>query len=117
MKNSDKMKIMPQTYIEELTAWVKKRESPKQKRDKNLATFLALRTDLKAAIEVGYTVKTIWEHLSETEKISCRYETFLKHIRRHITQQNDLLKPQKKEPPAPLRGFTFNPIPKIEDLF
>ena len=116
MKNENKLKGTSKNYMEELSEWVKKREASRQRRDKNLVTFLALRADMKAAIGAGYTVKTIWEHLFETEKISCCYETFLKYIQQHITQQNDLPKPQKNEPQAPISGFKFNPIPKKEDL-
>jgi hypothetical protein len=122
-KNDNELKGASKTYMEELAAWVKKREASRQRRDKNLVTFLALRADMKAAIEAGYTVKTIWEHLHETEKISCCYETFLKYTQHHITQVKGgnpeqkagvVTKPQS---PAPLPGFTFNPIPKKEDLF
>ncbi len=109
--------------MEELTEWVKKREASKQRRDKNLVTFLALRADMEAAIGAGYTVKTIWEHLFETKKISCCYETFLKYTQHHITQVKGSHPEQKAgvvtkpQSPASLPGFTFNPIPKKEDLF
>ena len=123
MKNDDRSKVTPKNYMEELAEWVKKREVSRQRRDKNLVAFLALRADIKAAIGAGYTVKTIWEHLFETEKVSCCYETFLKYIRRHITQAKGSHPEQKAgvvtkpQSPAPLPGFTFNPIPKKEDLF
>jgi len=122
-KNDNELKVTPKTYMEELAAWVKKREASRQRRDKNLVTFLALRSDMKAAIGAGYTVKTIWEHLLEIKKISCGYETFLRHIRHHITQAKGSHPEQKAgvvtkpQSPAPLPGFTFNPIPKKEDLF
>ena len=122
-KNDNELKMMPKNYMEELAEWVKKREVSRQRRDKNLVTVLALRADLKAAMGAGYTVKTIWEHLLETEKISCCYETFLKHIRHHITQIKGSHPEQKAgvvtkpQSPAPFPGFTFNPIPKKEDLF
>ncbi|OJW52836.1 MAG: hypothetical protein BGO67_00555 [Alphaproteobacteria bacterium 41-28] len=122
-KNDNELKVSSKNYLEELAAWVKKREVSRQRRDKNLVTVLALRADMKAAIGAGYTVKTIWEHLHETEKISCCYETFLKHIRQHITQVKESNPEQKAgvvtkpQAPTPLPGFTFNPIPKKEDLF
>ena len=119
---------MPKNYTEELAEWVKKHEALRPRKNKNLITFLAVRTDVKAAIEAGYAFKTIWEHLHETGKISYRYETFLRHVRQHITlaptSQVKGSNTDKKagivtkpKPPEPLRGFSFNPIPKIEDLF
>ncbi len=122
MKIENELKVTPKTYMEELAGWVKKRKTSRQKRDKNLVTFLALRADMKAAMGAGYTVKTIWEHLLETKKISCCYETFLKYTQHHITQVKGSPPEQKEEVvtkpqlPAPLRGFTFNPRPNKEDL-
>ena len=136
MENDDGSKVMPKNYVEELAKWVKKHEALRPRKNKNLVAFLSVRADVKAAIGAGYAFKTIWEHLFETEKISYRYETFLRHVRRHITQsptnqvkgsnpeqkawavkQDGSPKPQKNDPPAPIGGFTFNPIPRKEDLF
>ncbi|OJW51151.1 MAG: hypothetical protein BGO67_12555 [Alphaproteobacteria bacterium 41-28] len=114
---------MPKDYKEELAAWIKKGEASSSKRDKNLITFLAVRADVKAALEAGYTLKIIWKHLHGKGKILYNYETFLKYVRHHITQAKGNHPEQKAgvvtkpQSPAPLPGFTFNPIPKKEDLF
>lgn len=114
---------MPKDYKEELAAWIKKGEASSSKQDKNLITFLAVRADVKAAIEAGYTIKIIWKHLRGKGKISYNYETSLKYVQHHITQVKGSYPKQKAgvvtkpQPPVPLRGFTFNPIPKKEDLF
>jgi hypothetical protein len=75
---------MPKSYTDELAEWVKKREATRPRQDKNVVAFLALRDDVKSAIEAGYSLLTIWEHLHEKGRIPYRYETFLKHVRRHI---------------------------------
>ena len=93
-----------------------------------MVAFLAVRADVEAAITAGYAVKTVWEHLNETGKIPYRYETFLKHVRRHITTDTSAgIKPgpvqpksntapvQVKEPPS-VGGFNFDANPKEEDL-
>lgn len=137
---------MAKSYTEELADWVKKREDSRPRQDKNMVAFLAVRADVKAAVEAGYAFKTIWEHMHETGKIPYRYETFLKHVRRHIThapanqakqaavpapaQEDDTKTDPKadatitKAPPGPkknkaraMSGFTFNPTPNKEDLF
>ena len=114
---------MPKDYKEELATWIKKSEASSSKQDKNLMSFLAVRADVKAAIEADYTLKIIWKHLHGRGKISYSYETFLKYVRHHITQVKGSHPEQKAgvgtkpQPPAPLRGFTFNPRPKKEDLF
>ena len=136
---------MPKTFPQELAEWVKKREATKARQDKNLVAFLALKSDVQAAMEAGYSLLTIWEHLHDQAKIAYRYETFLKHVRRHIKSPapaaSDLSsshppdpprsstsgraaasKLQSPEPPAPpapparLAGFTFDAQPKKEDL-
>ena len=100
-----------------------------------MVAFLAVRGDVQEAMAAGYAVKTIWEHLHEIGKIPYRYETFLKHVRRHITADTSAVKPrpiqptsstaqvQVKKPPSsrseasPSIGvFNFNPKPNKEDL-
>jgi len=75
---------MPKTFPQELAQWLKQREATKARRDKHLVAFLALKGDVQAAIEAGYSLMTIWKHLHDQAKLPCRYETFLKHVRRHI---------------------------------
>ena len=136
---------MPKTFPQELAEWVKNREATKARQDKNLVAFLALKSDVQAAMDAGYSLLTIWEHLHDQAKIAYRYETFLKHVRRHIKSRapaaSDLSsgpppdpprssnsgraaasKLQSPAPPAPpvppvrLAGFTFDAQPKKEDL-
>ena len=136
---------MPKTYPQELAEWVKQREVTKARQDKNLVAFLALKSDVQAAMDAGYSLLTIWEHLHDQAKIAYRYATFLKHVRRHIKSPapaaSDLPSshppdpprsftsgraaasklqspglPTKPAPPARLAGFTFDAQPKKEDL-
>ncbi|MCP4290161.1 MAG: TraK family protein [Gammaproteobacteria bacterium] len=130
---------MAKRYADALAEWVKTREGSRPRQDKHVVAFLAVRSDVKAAMDAGYALKTIWEHMHETGKIAYRYETFLKHVRRHIKaaeinkpvstpsdrkqQENqtgqakpaDGQKPKGNNPPS-LRGFKYEPIPKKEDL-
>ncbi|MBU0791961.1 MAG: TraK family protein, partial [Gammaproteobacteria bacterium] len=75
---------MAKSYTDELAEWVKKREASRPRQDKSLVAFLAVRDDIHEAIDAGYSLKTIWEHLHEQGKIPYRYETFLKHVNKHI---------------------------------
>lgn len=115
---------MTKKYTDELTKWVKQREASRPRQDKHLVAFLSVRTEVKEALDLGYSVKTIWEHMHEIGKIKYRYETFLKHIRRHIKEEpapptiqpEEKEEPQKTEP-AKMAGFKFDPTPKKEELF
>lgn len=57
---------MPKTYPEELAEWVKGREAKKPRQDKHVVAFLAVKSDVQAALDAGYAMKTIWEHMKET---------------------------------------------------
>ncbi len=129
---------MAKTYPDQLGLWVKLRKSKRQ--DKNLVAFLAVRDDVKAALDTGYSAKTVWENMHECQRIGCSYDTFLKYVKRLIrrpqTSQADMLttptatiddsnptsKATAKKPaaqtmkPEAATGFTFNSAPKKEDL-
>lgn len=89
------------TFLDELAKWVTEtHQATKPRRQETLAAFLAVREDVKEAIAAGYALKTIWGHMRETGRVSFRYETFLRHVRRHIT--NAL--PERPKLPAPVKS-------------
>ena len=129
------------TFLEELAKWATgTRQATKPRRKETLAAFLAVREDVKEATAAGYALKTIWEHMHETGRVSFRYETFLRHVRRHITNASserskrpppvksevqgkggDELKPKAiselKNSGFPSVGrFNFDPTPNKEEL-
>ena len=132
---------MATSYTDQLAEWVKEKKSTP--RNKNLVAFLAVRTDIKAALDAGYSVKTVWENMHELKRIEFGYDTFLNYVNRQIRrpqanpstplveqkapttskdskagQPDDATKPTTKTTkPGTLPGFTFNPIPNIEELF
>ncbi|MDX9885197.1 TraK family protein [Thauera sp.] len=129
------------TFLEELAKWATgTRQTTKPRRKETMAVFLAVRQDVKEAIAAGYALKTIWEHMHETGRVSFRYETFLRHVRRHITnapperpklpvpvksevqakgsdesKPKALTEPKKSGVPSVGR-FNFDPTPKKEEL-
>jgi hypothetical protein len=105
---------------------------------KNRAAFLAVRDDVKEAIDDGWPIKEIWETLYEEGKVSFSYETFRTYVNRLIVGRQleigrgslagkkerrngkpDLAGVQSvdKKSTAGIRVFTFNSTPKKEDLF
>lgn len=121
---------MAKTYPELLGEWVKQRESTR--RDKNLVAFLAVRDDVKAAVEAGYAVKTVWANMHESKRIMFGYDTFLNYVNRLIrrpqvdqTVTTDSSSTPSKvgkktaakaKPAETAPGFNYNPIPNKEDL-
>lgn len=105
----------------------------------NRAVFLALRVDIKQALNDGWPVKSIWETLHEEEKVDFSYQAFRGYANRLILsspatetslsvpeklptpksssepKQAAIPKPTEKKP-SPAPGFTFNSALKKEDL-
>lgn len=130
---------MANRYADELAEWVSARPAPRPRQDRSLVAFLAVKEDVRAALEAGYAMKTIWAHLHATGRIESRYETFTLHVKRHLRTpppaqpptaaqaQRPPGGPAATSPPAPreprktlppsVGGFTFNATPKTEDLF
>jgi hypothetical protein len=132
---------MGTSYTDQLAKWVKEKKSTP--RNKNLVAFLAVRADIKEALDAGYPVKTVWENMHELKRIEFGYDTFLNYVNRQIRQPqanqlipqvepdsaetsknsktkppDDHTKPATKIPkPGRLSGFTFNPVPNAEELF
>ena len=119
---------MPKTYPEELAEWVKKREAKKRRQDKHVVAFLAVKSNVQAALDAGYAMKTIWEHLKETDRLRCRYETFTQHVKRFLrtpiapvtsadsASKLDSQAPAAKAAPPTIGSFTFDATPNKEDL-
>lgn len=132
---------MAKSYIEQLGEWVRHHESTQ--RDRNLVAFLAVRDDVKAALDAGYAVKTVWANMHESGRVKFGYDTFLNYVNRHIRQprtdnvaavtepsvatssaraNKPEAKPSDKKPatktatPAAVTGFHFNPTPDKKDL-
>ena len=92
---------------------------------KNKVAFLALQTDIAAALKDGWSKKAIWETLSLEEKISFSYKTFCLYVSKFIESQHQPNSQEKskedkqKETKAKneIKGFSFNPIPNPEELF
>jgi len=109
---------------------------------RNRAAFLALRGEVKQAIDDGWPVKTIWETLHDEEKVAFSYQAFRGYVNRLILsppangeatpasvvadqprQAAPRLAPQSAKQPSEWKpekpaatGFTFNRTPKKEDL-
>jgi hypothetical protein len=100
---------------------------------RNLAAFLALRDEIRHALEDGWPVYHIWETLHEEQKITASYTTFCGQVRRLLGKGgkpgsvpvpaaglSSLPSPVTSRPGAgrtPLKdGFIFSSTPNDEEL-
>jgi hypothetical protein len=117
-----KTKAGPEGYVDELEDWLESKQTGARAGQGDVA-FLAVRSNVQAAIERGHTLKTVWSHLHASGKYQHRYETFLKHAAKHLGR------PQSRKPssaqerfkatangPAKTAGFNFTATPNQEEL-
>lgn len=120
---------MEKNYPDQLGSWVK--EKAATRRDRNLTAFLEVRADIRAALDAGYTAKTIWLNMREAGRIPFGYDAFLRHLQRHMEDhlpagpmRNATSRSGAAQlPPASSRttttapqSFNFNPAPNKEEL-
>ena len=73
---------MAKSYTDELAQWATKRQG--KARERNLVIFHGLQDDVRAALDAGYSSKTIWAHMQDQGRIDFGYETFLIYVNRVI---------------------------------
>lgn len=107
---------MPKSYTQELEEWVKRRKHAK--REKYAVAFLTVRDDVKSALDLGYSVKTIWGNLRDTGRIDFSYETFLSLVNRKIRKTPDVSTQPVATRLAPqaATAFAFNPVANAKEL-
>jgi hypothetical protein len=101
---------------------------------------MAVRDDVKLAIDAGYAVKTVWANLRETGRIGLGYKTFLNYVRRCLgpspisaaaspvrpaatvaavpppSSESNLVKTPTRVMPLAMPGFVYNPVPNKVEL-
>ncbi len=118
---------MAKKYSEELSVWLEKQAKKKRRLDAGAIAFLTVKADVIDAIEVGYSMNTIWEHMHETGRVKVSYETFRRYVKRYITAKVLTSNQAQAEPiktadtpkkaTTSIPTFTFKPISNKEDLF
>ncbi|CZP18769.1 TraK family protein [Legionella pneumophila] len=109
-----------------LSERIAKREAKKNgvHNTKNKVAFLAQKKDIIGALSDGWPMKAIWETLTEEGKISFTYKTFRLYVAQFIRNdkknepQENTKEDTKKKSNAKneIKGFTYNPIPNLEEL-
>ena len=74
--------------------------------------ILIRRNEILAELTNGWSVRAIWEVLSENKEITCTYKTFAGHVRRLPAKPASAITPKKEE-----KNFTWDPTtPSKEEL-
>lgn len=93
-------------------ATLSERLAEKAKRNPNVkgqgrAAFIALKPDIKSALDEGWSAKEIWTLLREEEKISISYSVFLRYIRAYGLKE--VAKSEETVSPLPAGGEVVSP--------
>jgi len=95
---------MAKSYPDRLAEWVKQKQATG--RAKNLVAFLAVRDDVRAAVESGYPVTTVWANMRDSGRIDFSYEAFLRYVNRLVRQS-----PEPRPKATPTGTSTKAPAP------
>ncbi|PVZ82666.1 DNA-processing protein [Serratia sp. S1B] len=83
---------MGKNYLIDLQEWVAQKKGINgSSANSARVIFLAIRDDVETAIDAGYSLTTIWEHMHETGRVTTTYETFRRHVKRYINQRKPVL--------------------------
>jgi Family of unknown function (DUF5338) len=74
--------------------------------------ILVRQKEIVAELDKGWSVRAIWEVLTETKEITCSYKTFGRHVRRWQVKApaSGAVTPKKE------KNFSWEPTPNKEDL-
>ena len=103
---------MAKNYTDELARWATKRQG--KAREKNLVIFHALQDDVRAALDAGFSAKTIWAHMQEQGRVDFGYETFLDYVNRVIKTTRSAKPGTRTGEMASSTGRTPDPPPLIQ---
>ncbi|HAT8252351.1 TPA: conjugal transfer protein TraK [Legionella pneumophila] len=81
--------------------------------------FIALKEDIREALDKGCSMKAVWETLSDEGQISFGYKAFRHYVLKLIKSEQENTKDDKQSKSKTtneIKGFTFNPIPNPEEL-
>lgn len=90
------------------------RKKKKGRGSANRALFLALKSEISATLDQGWSVREVWETLTEEGTVTFSYDSFLSYVKKLIrksstTRKPDQVRKEEAPPPAP---SSANPRPE-----
>ena len=101
---------MGNRYTDELAAWASTKAEAKRRQDTAAVAFLAVKADVIEAMEAGYALTTIYDHMHETGRVKASYETFRRHVQRFIKAAPAATRSASSSPPATVPAVTPKPV-------
>lgn len=107
---------MTKSLSERVEKHQKQKSEGKQRTSK--AEFIAQKKDIADALRSGWSITAVWETLRDEGKISCGYDAFRKYVKTLIEAKQNTKdgQMQKKKSSNEMDGFSYNPVPNLEEL-
>ena len=84
----------------DLSEWLDSHPEIRQGLRNNVkVAFLAVKDDVKTALDSGYSMRVVWKYMQDVGKLKCSYTAFCSHVRRYIRQPADEAKAVDSSPP------------------
>ncbi len=80
---------MSEIYLIHLAEWMNAQQINQSPRRRSKAAFLAVKDDVKTALDSEYSMHIVWKNMRDTERLSCSYKTFRSQVQRYIHQAVD----------------------------
>ena len=91
----------------------------KTKRPSAKTAFISLKDDIKEALDAGWSMKAVWETLTDEGKIVFSYKSFRHYVLKLIKPEQEKIRDeikQESKSSSSMKSFNYDPIPKPEDL-
>ena len=85
----------------DLSEWLDSHPEIRQGLRNNVkVAFLAVKDDVKTALDSGYSMRVVWKYMQDVGKLKCSYSAFCSHVHRYIRQPADEAKAVDSSPPT-----------------
>ena len=91
---------MKKGFLDDLSEWLDSHPEIRQGLGNGVKiAFLAVKDDVKTALDAGYPMTAVWKYMRDTGKLTCNYKTFSTYTHRYIRQPADEGKAADSSPP------------------
>ena len=81
---------MKKGFLDDLSEWLDSHPEIRQGLGNGVKiAFLAVKDDVKTALDAGYPMTAVWKYMRDTGKLTCNYKTFSTYTHRYIRQPAD----------------------------
>ena len=100
-----------------LLALLKEEDFSADRNQKNLAEFIAEKSEIQEALDAYWAIRNVWKVLTKAGRITMPYSTFCRLVKTQLKTPKEEAKNESKSMPSSKRdGFTHNATPNPRDL-